>query len=486
MALKSGAQYLEEMKAMRPNVYKYGKLIEDVTTDPATKGTLMNTAAWYDMSLDPEKQDLYTTISYLSGERAHRWTTVMTTADDVIGDAKMKRDGYRVCGSCMGPVCAGWGIMNALWGVTYDMDAEYGTDYHERLKKFAAMAEEKALAMCGAITDAKGNRKVKAGMQPNPNVFLHVDETREDGIVVSGFKIQICGTAAAQWIMAMPTQGFKEGEEKFAVAFATPKDAEGITIVETTRPSDNKVEAGNWDAPVSGTTQAFILFDKVFVPKEYVFMNGETKYSGRPIGNFSSIYRSAIGACVAGQGDVMIGAAIAMARANGLQQKAFQDKLTDMAIRNETTYGLGIGAIAMGRQHKSGAFYPNAILAHTNKYLVGTLPTETKRLAQEIAGGICETGCMPSYEDMTSPIYGKELIAAMEAGVSGEDRYKMARLVEWLTVGAGIPGCMHGGGSPDTAKAVVKAMTKWEDYVDYAKSLAGTEADFKEEPPVKK
>jgi 4-hydroxybutyryl-CoA dehydratase/vinylacetyl-CoA-Delta-isomerase len=62
----------------------------------------------------------------------------------------------------------------------------------------------------------------------------------------------------------------------------------------------------------------------------------------------------------------------------------------------------------------------------------------------------------------------------------------MARLVEWLTVGACIPGCMHGGGSPDTAKAVVKAMTKWEDYVDYAKSLAGTEADFKEEPPVEK
>jgi hypothetical protein len=38
----------------------------------------------------------------------------------------------------------------------------------------------------------------------------------------------------------------------------------------------------------------------------------------------------------------------------------------------------------------------------------------------------------------------------------------MARLGEWLKVGGGIPGCMHGGGSPDGAKLVVRAMTKWE------------------------
>ncbi|MPN54629.1 hypothetical protein SDC9_202301 [bioreactor metagenome] len=116
-----------------------------------------------------------------------------------------------------------------------------------------------------------------------------------------------------------------------------------------------------------------------------------------------------------------------------------------------------------------------------NKVHVATLPYETKMLAVDIAGGIAETGCMPSYIDMKSPIYGEKLLKSLKAGVSSEDRIKMARLLEWLHIGSGVPGCMHGGGSPDTAKAVVKAATKWDQYVDFARVLAKVEAPLKEE-----
>ena len=88
---------------------------------------------------------------------------------------------------------------------------------------------------------------------------------------------------------------------------------------------------------------------------------------------------------------------------------------------------------------------------------------------------------MPSYKDMMSPIYGEKLIESLRSAVPGEDRIKMARLVEWLTIGGGVPGCMHGGGSPDTAKMVVKAATKWDNYVDYARVLAQVESPLKEE-----
>jgi len=481
MALKTGAQYIEEMKKMRPNVYKWGELIEDVTTHPATACHIKNVAKWYDNSFDPEKEKIYTTTSALSGNKAHRWTTLIASADDMLGNANMKRDGYHTCGSCMGPVCAGWTVLNALWGVTYEMDQELGTDYHERLKNFFAFAEEKALALSGALTDAKGNRALKPGQQDNPDMYLHVVEKREDGVVIRGFKNQICGVVGSQYIIVMPTTGIGEDEAEYAIAAAVPRDAEGVTIVETRRPSDTRIEEEGWDGIKSGTTQSYIIFDNVFVPNKHVFMNGEAKYTGKLIGNFTAIYRAAIGACVAGQGDVMIGAALGMARANGLTQKAFQDKLTQMAINNETTYGMGIGAMYTGRKHKSGAFYPNPLLAHINKVHVATLPYNTKVLAQEISGGIAETGCMPSYKDMMSPIYGEKLIESLRSAVPGEDRIKMARLVEWLTIGGGVPGCMHGGGSPDTARMVVKAATKWDDYVDYARALAQVESPLKEE-----
>ena len=36
MSLKTRKEYLASLKAMRPNIYKFGELIEDVTTHPAT------------------------------------------------------------------------------------------------------------------------------------------------------------------------------------------------------------------------------------------------------------------------------------------------------------------------------------------------------------------------------------------------------------------------------------------------------------------
>ena len=481
MSLKTGDQYIEEMKKMRPNVYKWGELITDVTTHPATKAHIGTVKRWYDNSLDPEKEDLYTAISYLSGKKAHRWNTIMTSAADIHGNAMMKRDGYRTCGSCMGPVCAGWTAINALYGVTYDMDKELGTDYHERLKKFALFAEEKALVLSGALTDAKGNRALKPSQQDNPDMYLHVKETKPDGIIISGFKNQICGVAGSQYIIVIPTTGMSAGEEAFAVALAVPRDAEGVTVVETRRPSDERAEEEGWDGIKSGITQAYIIFDDVFIPNEHIFMNGETKFAGMCIGNFTAIYRAAIGACVAGQGDVMIGAAIGMARANGLTQKVFQEKLTKMAVNNETTYGLGVGAMYCGENHPSGVYYPDPLLAHVNKLHVASLPYNTKILAQEISGGITETGCMPSYKDLMSPIYGAKLLESLRAGISGSDRAKLARLVEWLTIGGGVPGCMHGGGSPDTAKMVIKATTNWNKYVEYARKIADVDDPLIEE-----
>jgi 4-hydroxybutyryl-CoA dehydratase/vinylacetyl-CoA-Delta-isomerase len=45
---------------------------------------------------------------------------------------------------------------------------------------------------------------------------------------------------------------------------------------------------------------------------------------------------------------------------------------------------------------------------------------------------------------------------------------------------------MHGGGSPDGARLVVRAMTKWEDYAAEAKRIAGITAELSDPVAVKK
>jgi 4-hydroxybutyryl-CoA dehydratase / vinylacetyl-CoA-Delta-isomerase len=214
-------------------------------------------------------------------------------------------------------------------------------------------------------------------------------------------------------------------------------------------------------------------------------MCGEYEYAGEAVSRFTLPYRSAIGACVAGQGDVMIGASILIARANGLDEKVFRDKIIQMIINNETTFGMGLAAAVMGTQHPSGCWLPDPILAHANKVYVATLPYETKRLTQEIAGGIAETGCMPSYQDFIDTRYGHLIQKYLKANSPAETRMRIARLIEWLTLGAGVPGCMHGGGSPDGAKMVVYASTNFNHFIDVAKRIGGISDISLTKPPSK-
>jgi 4-hydroxybutyryl-CoA dehydratase/vinylacetyl-CoA-Delta-isomerase len=356
------------------------------------------------------------------------------------------------------------------------------TNYQERLKKRIIGAQEKGLLVAGALTDAKGDRALRPSQQPNLDSNVHVKEVRADGIVVSGVKAMICGVAASNEIFILPGSGYKEEDKDYAAAFVVPRDIEGLTIVETRRPSDTRELEEGWDIPDTGITQSYLFFNDCFVPNDRVFMCKEFKYSGKIIEYFTANYRACIGACVAGQGDVMIGAGALMARVNGLAASTFSAKMVEMAVNNETTYAMGIGAMALGKKGPGGMWVADSLIAHTNKVHVATLPYETKRLCQDIGGGIVETGCFPSYKDFKDPNLGPMIEKAVKASgkFSAESRARAARLSEWLTLGAGVPGCMHGGGSPDGAKLVVRAFTPVNQFAEYAKAIAGITEEIPE------
>ena len=477
--MKTSKEYKESLKRMRPNIYKFGELIQDVTAHSATRRTVEGHAQIFDAAFDPRYQEILTTISHLTGKRVTRYLSIIQNAGDMVTNVRMKRLMFNLTGTCTGGRCVGFNAINAMWATTYDMDHELGTGYHGRMKKWLTDAQERDIALAGALTDPKGDRS-KSPTQQDPDVALHLIEERDEGITVRGAKVMIAGVAAANEIFIMPGTGYNETEKAYAVSFTIPRDIDHLTVVETRRPSDTREQETGFDIPVEigGITQAYLLFDDVFVPKERVFMSGEVEYTSRAVMNFIAPYRSAIGGCVAGQGDVMVGAAALMARANGLSEKVFREKVTQMIVNNETTFGMGVAAGALGTAHPSGVWIPDQVLSNINKVHVGTLPYETKRLTQEIAGGIAETGCFPSSQDISDPRYGHLLEKYLKANCSGETRAKIARLIEWLTIGAGVPGCMHGGGSPDGAKLVINARTDINHYTQLAKRIANITEDI--------
>ena len=481
--MKTSSEYKQSLEKMRPNINKFGELIKDVTTHPATKRTVEGHGQIFDAAQKEEYRDILTTKSSLTGKQISRYLSIIRSAEDMITNMRMKRLMFNLTGTCTGGRCAGFNAINAMWAATYDMDKDLRTDYHKRIKNWLKDAQERDITLSGALTDPKGDRTKSPSQQNDLDMNLHVVKKRDDGIIVKGAKVMICGVAAANEIFVMPGTGLKEADKDYAISFVIPRDIENLTIVETRRPSDTRELEEGFDIPVDigGITQAYLLFEDVFIPKERVFMCGEFAYALNAVMNFIAPYRAAIGGCVAGQGDVMIGAAALMARANGLSEKVFKEKITQMIINNETTFGMGVAAGALGKKHPSGVWIPDQLLSNVNKVHVARLPYDTKRITQDIAGGIAETGCLPSCKDINDPRYGDLLKKYLKSNCSSETRARIARLIEWLTIGAGVPGCMHGGGSPDGAKLVISAKTDIDHYIELAKRLANIKEDIQVE-----
>ncbi|MBI5267506.1 MAG: 4-hydroxyphenylacetate 3-hydroxylase [candidate division Zixibacteria bacterium] len=478
MALISYDDYLASLRKLRPNIHKFDQLITDVTTHPATRRTVEGHGWTFKAAADPNLKDKVTTVSHLTGEPISRYLSVIRSPEEMYANSAMKRLMFHLTGTCTGGRCAGWAALNAMFVTTWEMDHDLGTDYHQRLLTWLRGAQAKDITIAGALTDAKGDRTKAPSQQTDRDVYLHLAEKRSDGIVVRGAKLMICGVAASNEIFVIPGSAYNETDAGCALAFVIPRDIDGLTIVETRHPSDTRDEEDGFDNPVTegGITQAFLFFEDVFVPHDRVFMCGEYAYTGRAVSYFIMPYRAAIGGCVAGQGDIKTGAAILTARTGGLSSKVFNDKLTRMYVNNETTYGMGIAAAAMGKRHESGAWLCDPLLSNVNKVHVATLPYETSVLAQDIAGGIGETGCMPSSKDFNSEKYGYLIRKYMTAAAPAEARARAARLVEWSTMGSGVPGCMHGGGSPDGAKLVIRASAELEKKVEIARRLAHIDA----------
>jgi 4-hydroxybutyryl-CoA dehydratase/vinylacetyl-CoA-Delta-isomerase len=482
MALKTYEEYKDSLRKLRPNIHKFGDLIEDVTTHPATKNTVEGHANLFRSQHNKETRGLVTTTSHLTGEPISRYLSIVRSAEDMIANCMLKRFAFHLTGTCTGGRCVGWTSLNSMFVTTFDCDKQLGTSYHPRFLEWLADSQARDICIAGALTDPKGDRTKKPSQQDDPDMNLRVVEKRNDGIVIRGAKVMICGVAAANEIFVLPGTAYGEEDKDYAVSFVIPRDMENLTIVEARHPGDERDGRDGFDNPNTqgGITQAYLFFEDVLIPWERVFMCGEFQFTKSAVFNFVAPYRSAIGGCVAGQGDIKVGAAILTARANGLSAKVFRDKLSRMYVNNETTFGMGIAASTLGRPHPSGAWLPDMLMANVNKVHVASLPYETSVLAQDITGGIGETGCMPSSADFDSEQYGHLIEKYMKAAVSGESRARAARLVEWSTIGAGVPGCMHGGGSPDGAKLFINALSGLEEKVEMARRLAGISEEIAE------
>lgn len=476
-------QYIESLKKLKLNLWMFGKKVEDPINHPIIRPSLNSFAATYEYAEDPQYEDLMTATSHLTGHKINRFTNIHQSTDDLIKKVKMQRLLGQKTASCF-QRCVGMDAMNAVYSTTFEMDEEYGTDYHKKFVEFLTRVQDEDLAVDGAMTDVKGDRSLAPSKQVDPDLFLHVVERTEDGVYVTGAKAHQTGFVNSHEVLVMPTISMREGDEDYAISFAVPTDTEGITLIYGRQSCDTRkmeeyssIDVGNQSY---GGHEVLVVFDRVFVPNDRIFLNGEVKYAGMIVERFAGYHRQSYGGCKTGVGDVLIGAtATAVEMAGCAKASHVKDKLIEMTHLNETLYSCGIACSSQGAPTKSGAYLIDLLLANVCKQNVTRFPYDIARLAQDLAGGLMVT--LPSEADYRNPEL-KPILDKYLQGVDGvptEDRMRILRLIENLTMGTAavgyLPESMHGAGSPQAQRIMIARQSNMQQKKDLAKHIAHIE-----------
>ena len=477
MPLKTPEEYLESIK--RPvNLYLFGEKIKEFWNHPIIRPSINTVMKIYELAQMDEYKDLMTTRSHLTGEIINRFTHIHQSIDDLIKKVKMQRLLGQHTACCF-QRCVGFDTANALYSVTYELDKKYNTNYHERFKKYWIEVQNQDLMVDGAMTDTKGDRSKRPKDQPDPDAYLHIVEENEDGIIVKGAKVHQTGFLNSHRAIIMPTLSLRPGEEQCAVSFGINTNEKGITLIygrqscDTRKMEEGKFDIGNFKY---GGQEIFVVFDNVFVPKENIFMKGEYEFSGELVNRFAGFHRQSYGGCKVGVGDALIGATALISEYNGTENASHvRDKLVEMTHLNETLYSCGIACSSLGFQREAGNYEMDMLLANVCKQNVTRFPYEIERLAEDLAGGIICT--MPSEADMKSKEVGPliEKYLTTSEGICAEDRYKVLRFIENLTMGVASVSyrteSMHGAGSPQAQRIMISRQANLEDKKKLVKKI---------------
>lgn len=482
MPIRNGAEYIESLRGRNLKVYLFGELVKEPVDHPMIRPSINAVAATYDLAV--ENPELATAYSSISGKKVNRFLHVTESIDDVVLQNKMQRKLGQLTGTCF-QRCVGMDAINSLFSVTYEIDEKYGTVYHQRLKDFIKYVQDENLVIGGAMTDPKGDRSKGPSEQEDPDMFVHVVEKREDGIVIRGAKAHQTGCINSHWIIVMPTMRLTEKDKDYAVVCAIPVDHPGLTYIYGRQSCDTRAMEGGegidqGNILYSGQ-EAMIVINDVFVPWKHVFMFGETEFAAMLVERFTTYHRRSY-VCKTGVGDVIIGAAAAIADYNGVPNAShIRDKLVEMTHLNETIYGAGIASSYESYKTKAGNYQNDDMLANVCKHNVTRFPYELARLAQDLAGGLVVT--LPSEKEFNSPVTGPILKKFLKGrkGVSVENRVRILRLIENMTLGRNAVGylteSMHGAGSPQAQRIQIARQMQLGYKKKLAKRLAGVKED---------
>ncbi|MBT7697601.1 MAG: hypothetical protein HN737_09355 [Desulfobacterales bacterium] len=480
MAVRTAKQFIESLKDDRV-VYFKGEKIEDVTKNPIFDLTIKQMAIDFMITEDPEHKHLFVDENE-DGEKIRFIHKKEQSAEDLLRRRELvqllARIGFGIAG---GSQTTGKDALNAVSVVCDRMDREIGTKYMDRVELYRKHLMDNDPAVIGAITDIKGDRSLRPSKQvQHQDFYVRVTDRTEDGIIVNGAKAHISLAPCANEMICMPCRTHQEDDKDYAVAFAVPVNAKGITMIST----DHEIEDIDnvFDNPFSSSiyfADAIVVFEDVFIPNERVFMDGEFKYSADMAYAFGNSHRLFADSYKSVELEILGGAAMVMAEYNGIERVGHvRDKLSWMTMYCEAVEAMSeMACVKCVSDPGSDIVYPNPMFSNVTKYFFADNYHQAVKIMQDITGGILST--IPHAKDFfnpeTRPMMEKYL--AGKDGVPTEDRMKAIRLIRDITSSWHGALTLHGEGSLAAQRMTILQLADVNRYKSAAKRVARIKSD---------
>ncbi|MFB7172182.1 4-hydroxyphenylacetate 3-hydroxylase family protein [Streptomyces sp. NPDC056254] len=341
--LKTGKEHLESLRDGR-RVYVGRTLVEDVTTHPAFARAAHTISRLYDVKADPANRDV---MSYLEdGERHSSYFMRARTRDDLARRSETHKRIADLSHGLLGrspDYVASFVTGMAISPEVFGDRAEHVTAYWRHLRDNDLYAAHAIVAPQAARDPAFYER----ANLPIPT--LRVVGEDDNGVIVHGMKMLATGAVLANEIWIGNILPLAPENEAESITMAVPCNAPGVSL--WSRKPLATTTASEFDGPLSwryDETDAMVLFDRVHVPWERVFVHNDVPLSrelyfrtpAHAYGNHQSNVR------FQSKLQLLVGVASRIARSTGAEQvPAVREKLGRLASQEALLAGLVDGQL---------------------------------------------------------------------------------------------------------------------------------------------
>ncbi|HXW41304.1 MAG TPA: 4-hydroxyphenylacetate 3-hydroxylase N-terminal domain-containing protein [Xanthobacteraceae bacterium] len=270
--MRTGAEYLRALNDGR-RVFVDGEPVRDVTAHPAFREAARSVARLYDIAADPALRERMTFTSPKTGQPVHRAWQIPKTAADLRARRLFSETWAEATFGLMGraPDHVA-GFFSGYAAVPQFFASAGQPQFADNLVKFYEFMRDNHVYCTYAIVPPQIDRSKPAHQQSDPTLYAGVVKERDDGIVISGAQQLATGAAIADYIHLSCIQPLPPGDDNYANCLAVPVAAAGLKLY----PRKPFSRAGSaTDYPLSSRfdeSDAYVIFDNVFVPWERVFI----------------------------------------------------------------------------------------------------------------------------------------------------------------------------------------------------------------------